>query len=1663
MRKGAIILALVLILVGTMFATEIKINTVSAKPMLTGPGGRVFLRCEAVGDGILSYKWNPEEGKIIRDYKNGTAVWRAPEAPGAYSIRVEVVSNAGTVEGEVVVKVMRPEDLPNHPPEIQLLYPDNGKQLSVEDDKNGILLLWYSSDEDGDYLFYDVYLSDSLPFDSPWMVDHDRLDIKAKNLKGNTKYYWKVVAKDGRGGQAESDVFTFKTANHSPRVILEDVTIDEEHPLKLNLLDFASDEDGDPLSFELLPGSVGEIEGTGYVYTPTYASSGTYRVAVKVSDGELTSSDDFILTVKNVDRKPQVFLSSPATDTETSTEVTFKWSVADPDIEDGSDRKDYVRSTVYYGTSEEELTSFTTDQTEYKAVLDPHSDYYWKVKVEDAYGLTAESNLIHFKTRNSLPCVSKIAVELNETEKKVIDLDAFVHDPDGDKVEFVLSEDNPEHLGLSLEKSVLTLNPDYEAVTTVEGSKEFTVNLTAMDVQDSVKFSVKVIVNNVNRPPMVELVEPGDNSVIDAEEVTLSWTAVDPDSDPLHYDLFFRANEMPKDAFDGFTWLSETSATVKLQPHTKYFWKVEATDGATVVSSQLWSFTTVNHAPVAMQAQFNLPEPGENDKHPKKYRINFKGYFQDPDEDRIIFEKKAGIGTLDEDGNFCIYVDNVSEIGADGTENMPVSAGEYEVTVVAKDDFGGVTEITYPIIISDTNVSPVVTTPEMSYVSTDTEYVLKALFTWTGSDLDNDKLTYTFHLKDVEIGETTTIEGLCESQYTLDIKPHTKYECWIEATDLRETDDSRTSKSGVLSFESINRLSVKPVSPVAVKEGEEAEIVLPQKDIDGDEITYSVEGLVVEGNKISYKPDYDVVSHSNPEITSKDVAFKGVASDGYDNVEITIPFRVIDVNRDPVIELISPERNAETSTDVILKWNATDPDGDAMKYIVSYGPSEENLVEVETINTDLTVTGLELGRSYLWKVKAVDLWSVSNSAETAFWQFAAVILEPKWCISTDDLIYSSAAVKDGSSIFVGIGRKLYAFDKATGNKLWTFKANDTFKSSPVIDDYGNIYIGDKSGYLYSVRPDGDLNWTVKLNGGIESTLVINGDKQLFIGTTGGLFYSLNTYGEILWQKPLGKVVSSAAISEDGTIYVGTSYGKLYSLNPEGVVNWTFEASDWIEADISIAENGDLVFGSDDGHLYRVNKDGELVWKFYTGDPIRSGVAISEDGTIYFGGYDNKFYALNSDGGVIWSFETGGPIHSTPAIAADGTVIFGSLDGTLYALRSNGELYWKWKFNNWLWASPLITEEGIVYVGSHDRRFCAFDAENGGLARGFWPKFRLNAQNNASLMKPTITKYIENLFEKAGSLYFSALEGVKIDTGKIPGAKVFTDSKTGEKVAMWELSAKELEKQLKEPSGIDLTGINILFATSGDNLFFGVVGEDQLDLLAVPANSNAYDFDGNLLPMDEVGKLIDAETVTEIRTTLFGALAFQEYVNLYKTGAVLEGPSNYVELFKQPLKIDNISGQEITLTRAWLINIDLKDIRLESEMSPIYREWNALWQPKIETPSFGRLVNFGSSDVLNSSVYIKAFTDNIDAPYIKIDGVKEEDDTVYRKIVLLRNEIPKNVELSSVYNLIVTKHVVSGSFLGGSVLASSIELPSGLSTDIYQPQIYTIRKGISVIK
>ncbi|PNR93134.1 MULTISPECIES: hypothetical protein [unclassified Petrotoga] len=73
-------------------------------------------------------------------------------------------------------------------------------------------LSWQASDPDDDVLTYDLYFGEA----------QDSLSVKVSNLSTNsytlteslengTTYYWKVVAKDGRGGQTEGPVWSFMT------------------------------------------------------------------------------------------------------------------------------------------------------------------------------------------------------------------------------------------------------------------------------------------------------------------------------------------------------------------------------------------------------------------------------------------------------------------------------------------------------------------------------------------------------------------------------------------------------------------------------------------------------------------------------------------------------------------------------------------------------------------------------------------------------------------------------------------------------------------------------------------------------------------------------------------------------------------------------------------------------------------------------------------------------------------------------------------------------------------------------------------------------------------------------------------------------------------------------------------------------------------------------------------------------------------------------------------------------------------------------------------------------------------------------------------------------------------------------------------------------------
>jgi len=72
-------------------------------------------------------------------------------------------------------------------------------------------LQWTASDVDNDALKYDVYFGTVNPPTTAVTSNQDASNHTTTALDPTTTYYWKIVAKDGNGGQTIGQVWNFKT------------------------------------------------------------------------------------------------------------------------------------------------------------------------------------------------------------------------------------------------------------------------------------------------------------------------------------------------------------------------------------------------------------------------------------------------------------------------------------------------------------------------------------------------------------------------------------------------------------------------------------------------------------------------------------------------------------------------------------------------------------------------------------------------------------------------------------------------------------------------------------------------------------------------------------------------------------------------------------------------------------------------------------------------------------------------------------------------------------------------------------------------------------------------------------------------------------------------------------------------------------------------------------------------------------------------------------------------------------------------------------------------------------------------------------------------------------------------------------------------------------
>jgi len=350
----------------------------------------------------------------------------------------------------------------------------------------------------------------------------------------------------------------------------------------------------------------------------------------------------------------------------------------------------------------------------------------------------------------------------------------------------------------------------------------------------------------------------------------------------------------------------------------------------------------------------------------------------------------------------------------------------------------------------------------------------------------------------------------------------------------------------------------------------------------------------------------------------------------------------------------------------------------------------------------------------------------------------------KWRFTTDEPIFSSPAVVDGT-LYLGSGdRRLVALDADSGQLKWEWPGTGPFESSPAVAD-GSLYIG----------------------------LL---DRRLVALDT--------TDGSLKWQQKLGSPIFASPVVADGVVYVTAIADRLYAIDAaSGQIRWVADTKNPMSNSSPAVSQGMVVVGSRirgephltgvwGGSVFFIDAfSGRIQMKYHTLSRIDSSPTIS-DGVVYIGSRDQRVYALDptarnwplewptlkmwsyayllgyapyppDPSGLFWHFRADGEVRTSPAVAG-GMVYFGTTSGTFYALDTAGQEQWRFDGSAPILSSAAVGN-GVVYFGDSQGKLYAMDARNG---ERLW-EFTTGGKISGS---PTLANGMVYLTSEDGTLY-----------------------------------------------------------------------------------------------------------------------------------------------------------------------------------------------------------------------------------------------------------------------------------------------------------------------
>jgi len=419
--------------------------------------------------------------------------------------------------------------------------------------------------------------------------------------------------------------------------------------------------------------------------------------------------------------------------------------------------------------------------------------------------------------------------------------------------------------------------------------------------------------------------------------------------------------------------------------------------------------------------------------------------------------------------------------------------------------------------------------------------------------------------------------------------------------------------------------------------------------------------------------------------------------------------------------LISPESTIDTTTVNLLWHSTTDPNVSTVKFDVYMATtsdfSDMYKVAKGITDTTLSVTDLQVGQTYYWKVHAKDVntsgtWSSNNLSFSVSSPAVTVIFKTNIGGETK----GGVSVLDDNTIYVPSSSKVARL-KSDGSLEYTLNVNGIIKSSSTITSDHTVYIASTDNNLYSFNSNGvtNPNWPVALGAQATASVAVGPSDNLYIGTSNGIFQAISRGGDILWSYNVGAAVySSSVISSTGTLYVINKNGRLYAFDLNAITlsnvqyKWKLELGEAVSSSPALDGSGNIYVTTESGKLLKVKDSdnaGTIQWTFNSGGECESSPVIDGALNVYFTGAGGKVFSVNGSNGTLnWETEThyshSNPnviLKASPTLSDDGGRIYaGDTFGTLYGISTaTGKIVWT-KKESGLIEGPILAVNNKIY-------------------------------------------------------------------------------------------------------------------------------------------------------------------------------------------------------------------------------------------------------------------------------------------------------------------------------------------------------------------------------